>query len=127
MTDVAAKTVEECRFEISLTDVRQWAGILEDDNPLHEAAGGAVVPGPAVLAFVFTAVRRLFPSHRVGTISSRFTATVEAPAVITVRLARTTPSVEVDVDLPVSAMVTVNGREVFKSTLKLVPAVDGPP
>ncbi|MFM7066484.1 MAG: hypothetical protein ACKO0U_06610 [Gammaproteobacteria bacterium] len=109
----------EYSVPISLADVREWARLLDDANPLHEAAGGAVIPGPALLAVVLSAVKRLLPGSRVITVASRFTATVAAPANITVRLWAATQRDDSSADPQWMAAVMVGEREVFKANVAL--------
>jgi hypothetical protein len=92
------------RFVLSASDVRQWARLLDDANPLHQDEGGTVVPGPALLAMVLSAARTLSPESRVARVTARFTVIVEAPAVATV--------------------VMVEDRQVFRAALTLAPAGD---
>ena len=119
MTDLPSPSQFEQSFEIGLADVRDWAELLDDGNPLHEAAGGAVVPGPALLALVCSATRNLLPSSRVANMSCRFAMPVTAPAFVTVRLHVGDCTGVVSDRQSATAVLVVEGREVFQANLVL--------
>jgi hypothetical protein len=112
------------RLVLSASDVRQWARLLDDANPLHQDEGGTVVPGPALLAMVLSAARTLSPESRVARVTARFTVIVEAPAVATVRFTAGSSGLDTRTGMEVVAVVMVEDRQVFRAALTLAPAGD---
>jgi hypothetical protein len=70
-----------CDFQVRIADVKRWAQLLDDDNPLHRGDAQVVNPGPASLAYLISFLRRCLPEARLLSVKCRFLAALHAPGV----------------------------------------------
>lgn len=66
-------------FQVTSASAGSWSRLLDDDNPIHEAEGGAIHPGPANLAYLISAVLEALPGARLIRVHTRFLAPLVAP------------------------------------------------
>ncbi len=119
MAPLERDLVGECLVHISGELVTAWARLLEDQNPLHGEDSGLIVPGPALLAFIFSFVGTLPGEFRTcPSVITRFRSIVRAPCDIRIAAYVAENSEPAENSFEIDVVLSLNGQEAVLSAFR---------